>query len=89
MTTSEENPPLSEKEEQDMMHLYKLMMDKAKFMRPELTMAQVDEAIIRTFKELEHDEDIDVVIRLEFHADDVLGYGDDEYAFPKKVKKND
>jgi len=85
MTTSEENPPLSEKEEADMMHLYKLMMDKAKFMRPELTMEQVDEAIIRTIKELEHDGDIDVVIRLEFHADDVLGYGDDEYAFPKKV----
>ena len=84
MTTSEENPPLSEKEEVDMMRLYKLMMDKAKFMRPELTMEQVDEAIVRTIKELEHDDDIDVVIRLEFHADDVLGYGDDEYAFPKK-----
>ena len=85
MTTSEENPPLSEKEEADMMRLYKLMMDKAKFMRPELTLQQVDEVIIRTIKELEQDDDIDVVIRLEFHADDVLGYGDDEYAFPKKV----
>jgi len=85
MTTSEENPPLSEKEEVDMMHLYKLMMDKAKFMRPELTMEQVDEAIVRTVKELEHDDDIDLLVRLEFHADDVLGYGDDEYAFPKKV----
>jgi len=87
MTTSEENPPLSEKEEADMMRLYKLMMDKVKFMRPELTMVQVDEAIIRTIKELEHDDDIDVLIRLEFHADDVLGYGDDEYAFPKKVSE--
>jgi len=87
MTTSEENPPLSEKEEADMMHLYKLMMDKAKFMRPELTLQQVDEAIIRTIKELEQDDDIDVLIRLEFHADDVLGYGDDEYAFPKKVSE--
>jgi hypothetical protein len=85
MTTSEENPPLSEKEEADITRLYKLMMDRVKFMRPELTMVQVDEAIIRTIKELEHDDDIDVVIRLEFHADDVLGYGDDEYAFPKKV----
>ena len=85
MTTSEENPPLSEKEEADMMRLYKLMMDKVKFMRPELTMVQVDEAIIRTIKELEHDNDINVLIRLEFHADDVLGYGDGEYAFPKKV----
>jgi len=64
MTTSEENPPLSEKEEADMMHLYKLMMDKAKFMRPELTLQQVDEAIIRTIKELEQDDDIDVLIRL-------------------------
>lgn len=87
MATSEENPPLSEKEEADMMHLYKLMMDKAKFMRPELTMAQVDETIVRTVKELEHDDDIDVLVRLEFHADDVLGYGDDEYAFPKKVSE--
>jgi|14BtaG_2_1085337.scaffolds.fasta_scaffold91302_2 hypothetical protein len=72
----------------DSMALYKAMMDQAMFMRPQLTMVQVDEVIKRTLKDCE-DEDEDVVLRLEFHADDVLGYGDDEYAFPKKVKKND
>jgi hypothetical protein len=72
----------------DSMALYKAMMEQAMFMRPQLTMEQVDEVIIRTLKDCE-DEDEDVVLRLEFHADDVLGYGDDEYAFPKKVKKND
>ena len=86
MTTSEENPPLPEKEEQDMMDLYKLMMDNAKFMRPELTMVQVDEVIKRTMKDCELvQDDEDVVLRLEYNADDVLGYGDDEQAFPKKV----
>jgi hypothetical protein len=30
-------------------------------------------------------DDEDVVLRLEYNADDVLGYGDDEQAFPKKV----
>ena len=68
----------------DSMALYKAMMDQAMFMRPQLTMVQVDEVIKRTLKDCE-DEDEDVVLRLEFHADDVLGYGDDEYAFPKKV----
>ena len=72
----------------DSMALYKAMMEQAMFMRPQLTMVQVDEVIKRTLKDCE-DEDEDVVLRLEFHADDVLGYGDDEYAFPKKVKKND
>lgn len=70
----------------DSMALYKAMMEQAKFMRPELTMVQVDEVIKRTLKDCE-DEDEDVVLRLEFHADDVLGYGDDEYAFPKKVSE--
>jgi len=68
----------------DSMALYKAMMEQAMFMRPQLTMEQVDEVIMRTLKDCE-DEDEDVVLRLEFHADDVLGYGDDEYAFPKKV----
>jgi len=72
----------------DSMALYKAMMEQAMFMRPQLTMVQVDEVIMRTLKDCE-DEDEDVILRLEFHADDVLGYGDDEYAFPKKVKKND
>ena len=68
----------------DSMALYKAMMEQAMFMRPQLTMEQVDEVIMRTLKDCE-DEDEDVVLRLEFHADDVLGYGDDEHAFPKKV----
>ncbi len=68
----------------DSMALYKAMMEQAMFMRPQLTLEQVDEVILRTLKDCE-DEDEDVVLRLEFHADDVLGYGDDEYAFPKKV----
>ena len=68
----------------DSMALYKAMMEQAMFMRPQLTMEQVDEVIMRTLKDCE-DEDEDVILRLEFHADDVLGYGDDEYAFPKKV----
>ena len=70
----------------DSMALYKAMMEQAMFMRPQLTLEQVDEVILRTLKDCE-DEDEDVVLRLEFHADDVLGYGDDEYAFPKKVSE--
>jgi len=70
----------------DSMALYKAMMEQAMFMRPQLTLEQVDEVIMRTLKDCE-DEDEDVVLRLEFHADDVLGYGDDEYAFPKKVSE--
>lgn len=71
----------------DSMAIYKAMMDEAKFMRPQLTLQQVDEVIMRTIKDLDADENEDVLIRLEFHADDVLGYGDDEYAFPKKVSE--
>ena len=72
----------------DSMALYKAMMEQAMFMRPQLTLEQVDEVILRTLKDCEdEDEDEDVVLRLEFHADDVLGYGDDEYAFPKKVSE--
>jgi len=52
-------------------------------MRPKLTLQQVDEVIKRTL----NDEDEDMLLRLEFHADDVLGYGDDEYASPKKVSE--
>ena len=65
----------------DFMSLYAEMMRAVQFMRPELTLQQVDEVIKRTL----NDEDEDMLLRLEFHADDVLGYGDDEYAFPKKV----
>ena len=72
--------------------LYKVMMEQAMFMRPQLTLEQVDEVILRTLKDCEDEEGAliyreDCEIRLEFHADDVLGYGDDEYAFPKKVSE--
>ena len=70
----------------DSMALYKAMMEQALFMRPQLTMVQVDEVIKRTMKDCELvQDDEDVVLRLEYNADDVLGYGDDEQAFPKKV----
>tara|TARA_R110000824_G_C14722805_1_gene625313 strand:+ start:254 stop:526 length:273 start_codon:yes stop_codon:yes gene_type:complete len=71
----------------DFMALYAEMMRCVQFMRPELTLQQVDEVIKRTL----NNNDKDTTHRLEFnalleyHADDVLGYGDDEYAFPKKV----
>ena len=67
----------------DFMALYAEMMRAVQFMRPKLTLQQVDEVIKRTL----NDEDEDMTLRLEFHADDVLGYGDDEYAFPKEVSQ--
>ena len=67
----------------DFMALYAEMMRCVQFMRPELTLQQVDEVIKRTL----NDNDKDTTLRLEFHADDVLGYGDDEYAFPKEVSQ--
>jgi len=87
MESNTDTPNPQESATADMMYLYKLMMEQAMFMRPQLTLQQVDEVIMRTIKDLDADEDEDVVIRLEFHADDVLGYGDDEYAFPKKVSE--
>ena len=53
-------------------------------MRPQLNDNQVSEVINRALAEFETHwpEDFDeVVMRLEFHADDVLGHGDEEYAY--------
>ena len=53
-------------------------------MRPQLNDKQAGEVINRALAEFETDcpEDFDeVVMRLEFHADDVLGHGDEEYAY--------
>ena len=53
-------------------------------MRPQLNDNQAIEVINRALAEFETfwPEDSDeVVMRLEFHADDILGHGDDEYAY--------
>lgn len=53
-------------------------------MRPQLNDKQAGEVINRALAEFETHwpEDFDeVVMRLEFHADDVLGHGDEEYAY--------
>ena len=53
-------------------------------MRPQLNDNQVGEVINRALAEFETHwpEDFEeVVMRVEFHADDVLGYGDEEYAY--------
>tara|TARA_R100000908_G_scaffold63338_2_gene44207 strand:+ start:359 stop:613 length:255 start_codon:yes stop_codon:yes gene_type:complete len=82
MESNTDTPQAEQTDEQaDLMDLYAEMMRAVQFMRPQLTLQQVDEAIKRAL----NDEDDDVLVRLEFHADDVLGYGDDEHAFPKKV----
>jgi hypothetical protein len=53
-------------------------------MRPQLNDNQLGEVINRALAEFETHwpEDFEeVVMRVEFHADDVLGYGDEEYAY--------
>ena len=53
-------------------------------MRPQLNDNQAGEVINRALAEFATDEPDDfdeVIMRLEFHADDVLGHGDEEYAY--------
>ena len=60
------------------------MSEVALFMRPQLNGKQVTEVIERTldeFEEHEPDGTDYIIMRVEFHADDVLGFGDEEYAY--------
>jgi len=53
-------------------------------MRPQLNDNQAGEVINRALAEFEThtpDDFDEVIMRLEFHADDVLGHGDEEYAY--------
>ena len=53
-------------------------------MRPQLNDNQTGEVINRALAEFEThapDDYNEVIMRLEFHADDVLGHGDEEYAY--------
>ena len=53
-------------------------------MRPTLNEKQVVEVVRRAFDEFEeHEPDgsENIIMRIEFHADDVLGHGDEEYAY--------
>jgi len=60
------------------------MSEVALAMRPQLNGKQVTEVIQRTldeFEEHEPDGSDYIIMRIEFHADDVLGHGDEEYAY--------
>tara|TARA_R110002012_G_scaffold62183_1_gene163522 strand:+ start:315 stop:572 length:258 start_codon:yes stop_codon:yes gene_type:complete len=60
------------------------MSQVALAMRPQLNGKQVTEVIQRCedeFEEHEPDGSEDIIMRVEFHADDVLGHGDEEYAY--------
>ena len=51
-------------------------------MRPALNDKQVVEVVRRALEEFEEYEPADgneIIMRVEFHADDVLGHGDEEY----------
>jgi len=53
-------------------------------MRPALNDKQVVEVVRRALEEFEEYEPADgneIIMRVEFHADDVLGHGDEEYAY--------
>ena len=53
-------------------------------MRPKLNEKQVVEVVRRAldeFEEHEPDGNESVIMRIEFHADDVLGHSDEEYAY--------
>ena len=53
-------------------------------MRPKLNEKQVVEVVRRALDEFEEHEPADgdeIITRVEFHADDVLGHGDEEYAY--------
>lgn len=63
-----------------MVIMYRQTMD----MRPQLNDNQAGEVINRALAEFEThtpDDFDEVIMRLEFHADDVLGHGDEEYAY--------
>ena len=71
----------------------KALSERAIEMRPTLNEKQVLESVNRTMTEFVDEEPInadELLMRLEFHADDVLGHGDEEYAYtgdeePKRV----
>lgn len=60
------------------------MSQVALAMRPQLNGKQVTEVIQRCkdeFEDHEPDGNDYIIMRIEFHADDVLGHGDEEYAY--------
>ncbi len=60
------------------------MSQVALAMRPTLNEKQVVEVVRRAldeFEEHEPDGSENIIMRIEFHADDVLGHGDEEYAY--------
>ena len=62
----------------------KALGERAIEMRPTLNEKQVIEVVRRALEEFEEHEPEDgdeIIMRLEFHADDVLGHGDEEYAY--------
>ena len=71
----------------------KALSERAIEMRPTLNEKQVVESVNRTMTEFVDEEPSnadELLMRLEFHADDVLGHGDEEYAYtgdeePKRV----
>ena len=63
-----------------MVIMYRQTMD----MRPQLNDNQAGEVINRALAEFEThtpDDFDEVIMRVEFHADDVLGHSDEEYAY--------
>jgi len=62
----------------------KALGERAIEMRPTLNEKQVIESVNRTMTEFADEEPSnadELLMRLEFHADDVLGHGDEEYAY--------
>ena len=60
------------------------MGEVALAMRPQLNEKQLIEVVSRSVSEFQKvfpTTNAEVVMRIEFHADDVLGYSDEEYAY--------
>ena len=60
------------------------MGEAALVMRPETNKKQLTEAMKRAWNDFADEEPTsteDILMRLEFHLDDVLGHGDEEYAY--------
>ena len=60
------------------------MGEVALAMRPQLNEKQLIEVVNRSVSEFQKvfpTSDAEVIMRIEFHADDVLGHGDEEYAY--------
>ncbi len=60
------------------------MGEAALAMRPQLNEKQLIEVVTRSVSEFQKvfpTTDAEVVMRIEFHADDVLGYSDEEYSY--------